>query len=217
MSYYGNQMGWAEAFLPIQTIQADSIQLMEPRMTQGGTPRTVSNLYYKHPLVTMQGCNVLVPFCKVLEWDSATGKLVLDIGCPTTLLRWKQIQQRCIDVVQTNRHWFPRTSNSAVVADSFQRFVTNQTCTLYLHGPNPEKALTGRVWCWKDGEWKKGVDETSFTKGDWIKVAMRLQGVCILPGQFQRNSYRIQHQVVAVYHKQTVDGSSSSSSSSSSS
>lgn len=211
MTYHGSQSGWAEEFVPIQTIQADAIHMYEPRVTQGNSPRLLANFEYKQHAFTMQGCNLLLPFCKVHEWDSATGKLVLEIECPTTLNRCKQIQQKCMDLLSSHIHWFQRKKDQSL--DSFQRFIHQQFLTVYLHGPNPEKALAGRLWCWKEGGWKKGVDGTSFTKGCLIKLAIRFQGICMLVNQVGRSTYRVQHQVVAVYHKSTANLLSSSSSS----
>lgn len=202
MAYHGSQTGWAEGFLPIQTIQTDAIHMYEPRVTQGIAPRYLANFEYKHPLFTMQGCNILLPFCKVMEWDSATGKLVLEIDCTTTYNRCKQIQQKCMELLSSHIHWFQRKKDYS--SDTFQRFIHQQQLTLYIHGPNPEKSLSGRIWCWKNREWKKGVDEHSFSKGCFIKVALRLQGICMIGTQHGRSSFRIQHQVVAAYHKSTA-------------
>jgi hypothetical protein len=211
MTYHGSQTGWAELFVPIQSIQADAIQIFEPRITQGAFQRLLAIIQYKHQSFTMQGCNFLLPFCKIHEWDSTTGKLVLELSCPSTLYRLKQLQLKCIDLLQSNCHWFQRSQEN--LTDQFQKFLTQQYFTVYIHGPNPEQTLSGRVWVWNQGAWKKGADTTTFTKGELIKLAIRFQGICMLPGR--RNSFRIQHQVVAVYQKQMGDVSSSSSSSSS--
>jgi len=201
--------GWAEIFLPLQAIELSSIQLNEPtKLTGPGVPsyaihRPIATLSYSTTQFRMPIFSILTPFLKIHSWDSSSGKLELSIDSdPTILTKCTLIQDHILGLLFGKPHWFmPYTKSKDELRANFQSLIQEQRLVLYLHGPNLEKKQTGRVWIWKEGGWQKGASPTSFTKGQSIRVALRLQGICFLQTVTKKMRYRIQHQIVTIFHK----------------
>jgi hypothetical protein len=204
--------GWAEIFLPIQAFDISNIQTQEPRKHSGvGVPAYVANRHlaqmsYHTNLLRLPCLALLTPFCKVASWDSATGRLELELDDQQVMLtKLQALQEIIIQTLHTNSKWLPFHQRSRpAIEQTFHKLLRGTTFTVYVHGPNPEGKQMGRVWMWKTGGWQKGVAHTSFKKGQMIRLAIRFQGICFLPSTNGGETYtRLQHQVVSVIHKTT--------------
>lgn len=202
--------GWAEIFLPIQAFTNSNIQTHEPKKHSGvGVPAYVANrqlaqMSYHTSLFHLPCLALLTPFCKVSAWDSATGRLELELDDqPMMVTKLQALQETIVQTLTANSKWLPFHQRSRQsIEQTFHKLLRGTTFTVYVHGPNPEGNQTGRVWMWKAGAWQKGVTHASFKKGQQIRLAIRFQGICFLPSSNGGETYtRLQHQVVSVIHK----------------
>jgi len=201
--------GWAEFFLPLQAIEVQHIQIEEPKKPVGpGIPlyaidRPIAALSYSHPNYRMPILNILTPFLKVHSWDSLTGRLELEVDISSQIaMKCSLIQEHFIHLLSSNLHWLlPYTQSKEELRENFQEIIHDQILSIYLHGPNPEKKQTGRVWIWNKPHWQKGASGASFKKGQQIRVALRFQGICFLQTSSKKMKYRIQHQTISIFHK----------------
>jgi hypothetical protein len=205
-----NQPGWAEMFLPIQTLEMGNIQIDEPKIPTGpGIPsyaadRPISSLSYQTSTYSLPCLNIITPFLRVHSWDSSTGRLELEADYESiTYLKFGALQEVILSLLAENPFWLIQygIKTIAELRANFQHILTNNILTIYLHGQNPEKKPMGRVWIWREGVWQKGATVGTFRKGQEIRVGMRLQGVCFLPTQTGKMRCRLQHQTVTIFHK----------------
>jgi hypothetical protein len=198
--------GWAEFFLPIQTLNTEYIQVDSPKHIHSNrhfyptNDRPIAALWYKSPDFTLTSFTLLTTTLRVHSWDSATGRLELETDT-NTAAQIIAIQKRILTILESHREWFPPHTN---IQQDFQYMYHNSILTVYLHGMNSEQIHMGRVWNWSDGTWKKGVSPATFSKGCAVRLAIRFQGICFLKTEGGKIRYRIQHQTVAIYHKPTL-------------
>jgi hypothetical protein len=206
-----NSPGWAEMMIPLQGMDISKIILNSPQKVTGpGIPvyaqdRPLASLQYHDTLYRLSCLSILTPFLTVIHWDSSIGKLELQVLQGTsTYIKFNLLQEFIINTItKYQRSWLEMSNSSATeIRSMFQHILSGERLILYLHGPNPEQKTCGRIWSWNKG-WFKGANSSSFKVGDEIRVALRLQGVCFLH-QAHGSKFRIQHQTVAVYHKNKV-------------
>jgi hypothetical protein len=204
-----NQPGWAEMFLPIQTLEMGNIHIEEPKIPIGpGIPsyaadRPLAALSYQTPSYSLPCLNIITPLLRVFSWDSSTGRLELEVDYESiTYLKCVALQDTIHNLLAEKTLWLLQYGiKPQDLRSNFQNILTHNILTIYLHGQNPEKKSMGRVWIWREGMWQKGATTGSFRKGHEIRVAMRLQGVCFLPTPTGKMRCRLQHQTVAIFHK----------------
>ena len=204
------ESGWAEIFLPIQAFDISNIRTQDPKKHSGiGVPAYVANRHlaqmsYHTSLLHLPCLAVMTPFCKVLSWDSLTGRLELDLDDESIMVtKLHALQETIQNTLYLQSKWLPYQQRSRhAIEQTFHKLLKGTTFTVYVHGPNPEGTQTGRVWMWNTGVWQKGVTQASFRKGQQIRLAIRFQGICFLPSSSGSDVYtRLQHQVVSVIHK----------------
>jgi hypothetical protein len=204
--------GWAECFVPMQSIDIGNVIIDEPKKATGpGIPpyaadRLLAPLSYKDPAFNMPTLAVLTPFLTVQSWDSSTGRLDLDLDLKSTIgMKCMALQEYALSLLKAHPLWFPIQQRTAdQITSSFQQMIQGNTMTIYLHGPNPENRQTGRVWLWKAHTWQKGAAPSSFKRGQRIRVALRFQGICFLKTLVGRVKCRFQHQTIAIIHELTA-------------
>lgn len=203
---HAKEPGWGEIFLPLQTLQPLKIELQEPKKLYTpvhGFDRPLGILSYGTDTYKLPVLNILTPFVKVHSWDSSTGRLELE--CEPESLTYKHfhiIQDAIVHLLQAHPTWLKANGSSKEeLKHTFQQMLKDTILTVYLHGQNQDTKPAGRVWIWKDGSWSKGVTPSSFKRGQQLRVALRLQGVCFLPHPGFQTRLRVQHQTVAVLHK----------------
>jgi hypothetical protein len=203
--------GWTEMFLPLQALEMGKIQIEEPKASKGpGVPqyaadRPIAALSYRSTIFTMPCLSILTTFLKVHNWDSITGRLDLETDIDSlTANKYNALQETIFNFLQNNPQWFINTGIKKFeeLKSNFQPIISGNIISIYLHGHNPERKQTGRVWIWRTGTWQKGASVSSFKKGQQIRVAIRFQGICFLPTNNGKTRFRLQHQIVAIFHKQ---------------
>jgi hypothetical protein len=202
--------GWTEMFLPLQALEVGNIQIHEPKASKGpGVPqyaadRPIAALSYKTSSFIMPCLSILTPFVKVYSWDPTTGRLDLETEEKSTLaIKCNAVQEMLLDNLISKSEWLRNTGirGKEDLKHNFQQIITGNILSIFLHGPNPEKKQTGRVWIWKDNQWQKGAASNNFKKGQELRVALRFQGICFLPSQTAKTRFRLQHQTIAVFSK----------------
>lgn len=203
-------LGWAECFIPLQNIQPLNLKLDEPKkqtsLSAHTADRPIAHLSYQTPNFKMPTLSLLTPFLKVYTWDSSTGRLELEVEhnsmCQQKFL---SLDETLLDLLAAHPSWLKANKSSKEeLKHTFQRILKDNIFTIYLHGQNQDTKPAGRVWIQKDGVWSKGAIPSSFKRGQQLRVAVRLQGVCFLQYPGQPTRLRIQHQTVAVLHKTVV-------------
>ena len=203
--------GWAECFLPMQTIDIGNVFIDDPKKATGpGIPpyaadRLLAPISYKAPGFNLPTLSVITPFVSVQSWDSSTGRLDLELDTRSICsMKCYSLQEWALSVLQAHPLWFPSAQRTPEqIMASFQQMIQGSTMSIYLHGPNPDSRQTGRVWLWKAHTWQKGAAPSSFKKGQRIRVALRFQGICFLKTLSGRVKCRFQHQTIAIIHELT--------------
>jgi hypothetical protein len=205
----------AEIFLPFQALETSNICINEPysfktsqtnqESQNGGSnqTKTIALLSYKTSVFTLPSLNILTQFCRVSAWDSASGRLDLEIDHTSqTASKCLALQDFITTTLKLNPLWLPAGQRRPDdISANFQKLLYNGILTVYLHGANPEKKSMGRAWQYNKGIWERGVGPGSFKKGQQIRVALRFQGLCFITLANGVVRYRLQHQTVCVYHK----------------
>lgn len=197
---------WVECFIPLQALQIGGIELQEPRKQMNSShtyDKSIAALKYTTESFKLESLNLLTPFMKVANWDSSSGRLDFELEFDS--ISYKKliaIQDTIIKQFQAHSTWLTEHGSSKEeFKQNFQQIVKHNIFSVYLHGQNQDTRPTGRVWIWKDGAWTKGATPTSFKRGQQLRVAFRLQGVCFLHLPGFQTRLRLQHQTVAVIQK----------------
>jgi hypothetical protein len=185
--------------IPIQKLEINKIQVGQLQKSV----KPLTPLSYADGPVVFQNLNLLLPPLTIKEYDSTSGKLILNLSdSPPTLSKLLAIQESLLTSVFTNQKtWFSDSNRSKEqIQTSFQPFVESNNLYLYCPLQTQEKRHTIHIW--KDGEWKRFTAAGLLQKGDSIRVAMRLQGI-----SYQMNStngiwtgrFRAQHKISCIY------------------
>jgi hypothetical protein len=205
----GKDPGWAEFFIPLQAVQTSNILIQEPKKVVRSTTalysadRPLAVLAYHSDIYTMQTLNILTPFLKVANWDSSTGRLDFELESDSaTCAKLQTIQETIFQLLGAHPSWLrANKSSKEELKHTFQQMLKDNIFTIYLHGQNQDTRPVGRVWIYKDTGWSKGATPSSFKRGQNLRVALRLQGVCFLQFPGAQTRLRIQHQTIALIHK----------------
>jgi hypothetical protein len=185
--------------IPIQKVEVSKIQFGPLQKSF----KPLTPLSYADGPIVFQNLNILLPPLPIKEYDSSTGKLILNLAeSPNTAAKLFALQDSLLNAVYTNQKiWFgdsPRTREQ--IQNYFQSFV--ETTSLHLYCPLSSQEKRHTISIWKDNQWKKFESTGLFAKGDSIRVAMRLQGI-----SYQMNAstnvwtgrFRVQHKIICLY------------------
>jgi hypothetical protein len=153
-------------------------------------------------MFTMPILSILTSFLKVYAWDSKTGRLDLEIDPSSpSAIKLTLLQETIVGLLVKHPQWLRAQGlTKDDLKTCFQHILNGSILTIYLHGPNQDTKPVGRVWIWNKG-WQKGASASSFQKGQLIRVALILQGVCFLQSPTSRTRLRVQHQTVTIFQK----------------
>jgi hypothetical protein len=210
MATYPRDPGWAEWFIPSQILELSCIEIEEPKKLTGpGVPayaadRLLAQLSYRTPITTFPCLTLLTPFVRVKSWDNSIGRLELDLEPESSFtIKLQALQEYILSLLAARISWLQSDQRSHhELYSNFQTLIHGTVCSVYLHGPNPDRKQMGRVWCYQSGSWQKGVGAHSFRIGQQIRLALRIQGICFLQTASGKQRYRIQHQIISVFQKQ---------------
>ncbi len=185
--------------IPIQKVEVSKIQFGPLQKSF----KPLTPLSYADGPIVFQNLNILLPPLPIKEYDSSTGKLILNLAeSPNTAAKLFALQDSLLNAVHANQKiWFGDTSRTRdQIQNYFQSFV--ETTSLHLYCPLSSQEKRHTISIWKDNQWKKFESTGLFAKGDSIRVAMRLQGI-----SYQMNAstnvwtgrFRVQHKIICLY------------------
>jgi hypothetical protein len=190
---------WMEWVIPIQKLEVSKIQVGSFQRTL----KPLSPISYADGPIVFQSLNLLLPPLTIKEYDASSGRLVLSLTeSPQTSAKLSALQESLLTLVSTHQKtWFPESNRSKEqLHQSFQPFVEPSLLHLYCPLQTPEKRHTISVW--RDSSWKKLTTAGLLSKGESIRVALRLQGI-----SYQMNTstgawmgrFRVQHKISCIY------------------
>lgn len=185
--------------IPIQKLEVSKIQFGPLQKSF----KPLTPLSYTDGQFVFQNLNLLLPPLTVKEYDSSSGKLILHLAdAPGTAAKLLALQDSLLNAVFLNQKaWFSDSSKTREqIQNFFQAFIENTSLHLYCPLSTQEKRHSISIW--KQGEWKKLDLPGLLTKGDSIRVALRLQGI-----SYQMNTttgtwtgrFRVQHKISCIY------------------
>lgn len=190
---------WMEWTIPIQKLEVNKIQVQ----TLQKNMKPLTPLSYTDGPIVFQNLNILLPPLPVSEYDSSTGKLLLKLSeSPMTASKLLALQDSLLSAVfQNQRIWFPESNRSKEqIQKLFQPFVEN-TC-LHLYCPLQLQEKRHTISIWKDDEWQRLSNPGMISKGDSIRVALRLQGISYqldTTTGLWTGRFRVQHKISCIY------------------
>lgn len=185
--------------IPLQKLEVEKVNVGAIRYGE----KPMAPLAYFDGPIHMPSMNILLPPLQVREYDAITGRLKLSLSdAPNTASKLSALQDTLLGLVfLQQQHWFPGSHRSADELRSlFQPFVESQC--LHLYCPSNLKGTSG-ISFWKKNVWNHGVDAESFSRGDILRIAFRIQGI-----SFQQNikqdiwtgRFRLQHKILYIFH-----------------
>ena len=196
-----------ELCIPIQAMEIGKVHLSPLKLMTNRSPkpgvenRPIAPLSYVNSGVTLPCLSVILPLMKITRWDPATGRLDLDLSAHGNIAtKLNTLQEHIVSTVYMQQaSWLGRNDlDHETVRSLLQPLITNNTLTLFLHGPNPSLKPAGRAWIYAGNGWVRGSSPTTFNIGQEVRICVRLHGLCLIP---QRGSsvskFRIQHQVIS--------------------
>jgi hypothetical protein len=201
--------GWVEMTIPLEQLDINSITIEEPkklRLHESGIryERTLIPFVYTVSVFKFHNLSILTPFMKVHAWDSSTGRLSFELEKNSIAYKkFIEFEQKIIKLLLNHISWLGHTPDNIHehIQKTLQYTLVDNILTIYLHGQNISTKPMGRVWGWNKGMWIKGATQESFKKGQELRVAVRFQGICFFPNAPTKSRYRIQHQTIGVYYK----------------
>lgn len=196
-----------ELCLPVQAMEVGKVHLFPLKIMPNRNPkpgvenRPIAPLSYVDSSITLPCLSLLLPLLKITRWDPSTGRLDLDLSSYNNVLtKLNTLQEYIISTVYMQQiSWLGRSDlDHDTVRSLLQPLVTNNTLTLFLHGPNPALKPAGRAWIFSDDTWIRGSKSSTFLVGQNVRICVRLHGLCLIPHKASNiPKFRIQHQVIS--------------------
>jgi hypothetical protein len=190
---------WMEWTIPIQKLEVAKIQVQNLQKNM----KPLTPLSYADGPIVFQNLNLLLPPLTVSEYDSSTGRLLLSLSdSPMTASKLLALQDSLLlSVFQNQRVWFSESNRTKEqIHRLFQPFVENTLLHLYCPLQLQEKRHTISIW--KDSEWQRLSQPGMISKGDSIRVALRLQGISYqldASTGLWTGRFRVQHKISCIY------------------
>lgn len=188
--------------IPIQKLEVNKIQVGQLQKSL----KPLTPLSYADGPIVFQNLNILLPPLVVKEYDTSSGKLLLNLSGETqTASKLMALQDSLLQNVFVNQKiWFPDSNRTKEQLNAFfQPFVEN--AVLHLYCPiqtGAQEIRKNTISIWKENSWKPLTTTGLIIKGESIRVAMRLQGI-----SYQMNTntgswtgrFRVQHKICCIY------------------
>lgn len=185
--------------IPIQKLEVSKIQIGSLQKTM----KPLTPFSYADGPIVFQNLNILLPPLSIKEYDATTGKLLLNLAdSPQTAAKLLALQSSFLNSVYDHQKiWFPESTRSREQIQSFfQCFVENTT--LHLYCPLQMQEKRNFISIWHEDEWKKLSVAGLLKKGEYIRVALRLQGISYQLNQstgLWTGRFRVQHKISCIY------------------
>lgn len=173
--------------LPLQSCHPENIRLESPKRLKSIQPsveRSLSGFSYEDPHFTLTSLCLLLPPCPIVLWDSATGRLDVDLG--THAARFAAFQAHIVDCVES-AYRSPKPY--------FHSMLHGTVLTAHIHVGSAD--VQKRTDVCRGTTWSHSLD---LVKGQTIRLGIQFQGVCfLLNHETQERKYRLQHHVTVIY------------------
>ncbi len=187
--------------IPIQKLEVSKVQVgFVQKNIKPLTP-----LSYIDGPISFQNLNILLPPLQIKEYDHATGKLMLTLPEGNqTYSKLQALQDALLSSVFINqRYWFPESNRSQdQIRHAFQPFLDSGI--LYLYCPLQQNQDRRNTLCiWKENTWKRFDTTGLLQRGEFIRVALRLQGISFqthVSTGVWTGRFRVQHRITCIYH-----------------
>lgn len=185
--------------IPIQKLEVSKLQFGPLQKTM----KPLTPFSYADGPIVFQNLNLLLPPLPIKEYDATTGKLLLHLGeSSPTEAKLLAFQSYLLNSVYEHQSsWFPESMKTREQMQLFfQSFV--ESSVLHLYCPIQIQEKRHMISVWHKDEWKKLTEAGLLQKGEYIRVALRLQGI-----SYQLNSttgqwtgrFRVQHKISCIY------------------
>jgi len=183
-----------DMMLPLENFHSNKLKIdsiKKLKSVQANTQRYICSILYKDDLFTLSPFCMLTPFAKIHTWDFTTGKLELQLVT-------QSIFQTKFNAFQTSIRSL--IDNEYTIKPYFHPMLFGNILTVYLYTKS-EKFKERETWFYNK-EWTTKLHESSFIKGEFIRLAIQFQGICFLNDNSKSDiKYRLQHQIKAIYQR----------------
>lgn len=202
--------------LPLQKVEIGNINIGSPWTSAQGAERTqkpMAPLSYFGTQFRLPFVSLIFPPLPVVEYNSATGKLVLDMF-ETNLasIKLNTLQDTIINAICYHQAvWFRTEFTKEEISNGFQQIIQNNH--LHLHCPaaaathasedagvSEDNHNVRSIPLFKEGEWCKSFSPSDLKTGARIRVAVKIHGISFLTSATGGWSgrCRLQHRIVGI-------------------
>lgn len=191
---------WMEWSIPIQKLEVGKVYVNPIQKTL----KPICSLSYKDGPFSLQNLNILLPPLPIKEYDSASGKLILNLSenIQTAAKLFALQEYLLATVFLQQKLWFPESNRTKEqIQNLFQPFL--EDTYLHLYCPIQIQEKKHSLYIWKNGEWTCLSSPGVIQKGDIIRVGLRMQGISFqLSPQTSTwtGRFRVQHRIFCIYH-----------------
>ena len=168
--------------LPIQKVEIGNINIGSPwaRLQHGDTiQKPMAPLSYFGTQFRLPFVSLIFPPLPVIEYNSSTGKLVLDMfESSLASIKLNTLQDTIVNAIAYHQAgWFKSEFSKDDIVRGFQPII--QDNHLHLHCPSFMLEHVRAIPIFKDGEWKK-LSEDDLKLGTRVRVAVKIHGISFL-------------------------------------
>ena len=166
--------------LPIQKVEIGNINIGSPwaRLSHGeSAQKPMAPLSYFGTQFRLPFVSLIFPPLPVIEYNSATGKLVLDMfESSLASIKLNTLQDTIVNAISYHQAgWFKSEFSKDEIIRGFQPII--QDNHLHLHCPSPSHLSGASIF--KDGVWKK-LTADDLKLGTRVRVAVKIHGISFL-------------------------------------
>jgi hypothetical protein len=170
--------------LPIQKVEIGNINIGSPwaRLSHGeGAQKPMAPLSYFGTQFRLPFVSLIFPPLPVIEYNAATGKLVLDMfESSLASIKLNTLQDTIVNAISYHQAgWFKSEFSKDDIVRGFQPII--QDNHLHLHCPSSPSGASpsAGVSIFKDGAWKK-LSADDLKLGTRVRVAVKIHGISFL-------------------------------------
>jgi hypothetical protein len=191
--------------LPIQKVEIGNINIGSPWAREHRreyeqkpmAPLSYFGTQFRIPFVSL-----LFPPLPVVEYNTVTGKLVLDMsGTSLACIKMNTFQETLIGAIVYHQHgWFKSNYSREDVKGGFQPIFNDNKLSLYCPSVGQGVAQVRGIPIYQDGAWKTNFTAEDLKVGRRIRVAVKIHGISFLNGQDGSWSgrCRLQHRILGM-------------------
>lgn len=186
-------MEWS---IPLQKLEVGKVQIGEIHHGE----KSIVPLAYFDGQNNFPNLNILLPSLKVKEFDTSTGKLLLNLReSPQYEAKLNALQSTLLSAVFIQQsYWFPENNYTYDILQSlFKPIVENGL--LYLYFPVQKNETSIKIY--KDGKWYSKYEPGLINENTNVRIMFRIQGLSFHKNQAIQTwsgKFRLQHRIYAI-------------------